>query len=366
MGGFSQPNWLSGVTLGFVSTLFTALGLVLQKYSHISNERAGKGVAYYKQPWWILGFLVFLIGQLLNLIAMALAPQAMLSAIGALSLVFNTVFAWCVLSERLPRRGTVYMASMLLGVLLVVANTPRAPSLEIGKRETETTQHIVQHSVLEPQFLSCFAGISFVLILLYFLAKYHVESALPFFWALASAAGASYSVTLFKCESLLVSQAFGWWSRSEFYVVGCVAIGISVLQVHMLNKALRNGEAVTVVPTFFACGLLLQLLQAQLAYEELDALSGLRPVLGFLVGVGLVFGGTVGILLADVFADEDEFDEEIQPADAFTPLAPRSPPRTPGGARKALQALGSGEFRASFDGEDRVYTVSLAGPMGIA
>lgn len=363
MGVFDQHNWLSGVTLGFVSTLFTALGLVVQKYSHISNARAGKGRAYYKQPWWIIGLLVFLVGQLLNLVALALAPQAMLSAVGALSLVFNTFFAWCILSERLPRRGTAYMASMLLGVLLVVANTPLAPPAEGGERET--TQHIVQNSILETEFLFFFVGISCVLILLYFVVKYHFESALPFFWALASASGASYSVTLFKCESLLVSQAVGWWRRSEFYVVGCVALGISVLQVHMLNKALRNGEAVTVVPAFFACGLLLQLLQAQLAYEELDALSGLGPVLGFLLGVGLVLGGTVGILLADVFADEDGLDEEIQPADAFTPLAPRSP-RTPGSSLKVLQSLGSSEFRASFDGEDRFYTVSLAGPMGIA
>eukprot|EP00930_Biecheleria_cincta_P097618 TRINITY_DN89320_c0_g1_i1.p1 TRINITY_DN89320_c0_g1~~TRINITY_DN89320_c0_g1_i1.p1 ORF type:complete len:363 (-),score=62.92 TRINITY_DN89320_c0_g1_i1:19-1107(-) len=362
MGAFGNPNWKTGVTLGLVSTLFTALGLVLQKYSHISNERAGKGIAYFKQPWWLVGLLVFLVGQLLNLIAMALAPQAMLSAIGALSLVFNTVFARCILSERLPRGGTVFMASMLLGVLLVVANTPRAQSTESGEREA--AHHVVQNSILEIDFLSFFVLISLVLILLYFLVKYRFESALPFFWALASAAGASYSVTLFKCESLLVSQAFGWWRRSDFYVVGCIAISISVLQVHLLNKGLKHGEAVTVVPAFFACGLLLQLLQAQLAYEELDALSGLRPVLGFLLGVGLVLGGTVGILLADVFADE--VDEEIQPADAFTPLASRSPPRTPGSSRKALKHLDSMEFRASFDGEDRVYTVSLAGPMGIA
>lgn len=361
MGIFINDQWIAGVILGLVSTLFTALGLVLQKYSHICNERGGKGVAYYKQPCWLGGFLVFLVGQLLNLAAMAFAPQAMLSAIGALSLVFNTTFAWCLLSERMPKRGMVYMALMLLGVLLVVISTPRPPPTDSGE-PTKTPQQIVLNSILEIEFLFSFVCIFLLLILLYFLAKYQLESALPFFWALASAAGASYSVTFFKCESLLVAHGHGWWRQSEFYMVGCTAIATSVLQVHMLNKALRHGEAMTIVPSFFAFGLLLQLLQAQLAYEELDALSGLRSVLGFLLGLGLVLGGTVGILLADVFADSDGQDEEIQTANTSTPLAPR----TPGSGHKVLKSLGSSQFRGSFDGEDRSYTVSFTGDMGIA
>ncbi|CAE8596817.1 unnamed protein product, partial [Polarella glacialis] len=111
-----------------VASALTALGLVLQKYSHTDNERCGKTRLYYKQPWWLMGLAIFGIGQAVNLIAMALTPQTMLSCLGALSLVFNAVFAWSILRETVRTSEILPMAGMILGALLVVASTPVAPS----------------------------------------------------------------------------------------------------------------------------------------------------------------------------------------------------------------------------------------------
>jgi hypothetical protein len=108
------------------------------------------------------------------------------------------------------------------------------------------------------------------------------------FWAYTTACASGYTVTLFKAAAEVLKYSSHTFSSVVFYVVIGIAVALCLLQIHTLNLALRLGSAVTVVPVYFCLGMLMQLLQAHIAYKELHLLTLPRDIVPFFIGVGLV------------------------------------------------------------------------------
>ena len=85
----------------------------------------------------------------------------------------------------------------------------------------------------------------------------------------------------------------GWWRNLELYALAAVALGIVAMQITSMNQGLRHADVVIVIPTFFALGVLFSLVQAQLAFGELNELKGLQNIIIF--GAGVVLAGAQGI-----------------------------------------------------------------------
>lgn len=362
------PTWLWGILLCIVSAALTALGLVLQKYSHTENERNGlegkENRKYYQQPIWLVGMAIFIVGQLVNLGAMALTPQTMLSCLGGLSLVFNTTYAHLLLGERLRLPEIAAMAAMITGAVLVVTSTPVRPYHRIYAGD-------IVHDLLQPRFLIPAASISALLVCITLVSAHRLPDLKPFSWALTCAACSSYSVTLFKCGAELVFSTRRCWLHPEIYVITLIALWTCVVQVHTLNLALRKGDVTQVIPTFFALGVLFSLVQANLAFGELNDLHGTSTVLRFVLGVTLVVGSTIAMVHVQSTGAEDVANLEA-PDQEQTPLLTkdRKTSSEPSLRRNhwSLHSLSLTRtaHSMSFDDAEQFLTLSVTGPLGIA
>lgn len=357
----SMPDWLIGACICIASNALTALGLVTQKYSHMQNELAQEKRKYYKQPLWGVGMAVFLFGQVINLAAMALCPQAMLSCLGGTSLVFNTMYARLILREQLRLVQALAMATMMLGAVFVVMSAP--------VRDTPAVVYPwqVTAALLKNYFVAITLTLAVSIGIFAIVTKLHFPHLKPVVWALTCATCGSYSMTFFKCAAEVMALSSHCWQHFEIYCLGVLACWCALMQVHSMNLALRWGNAVTVVPTFFALGVLCQLALSQLAFEELSELKGASRICSFCVGVSLVVASTIAIVNATSLKPEprgEDEEEQSMPLLRNTSKAASDPGmfRT---SSSLLDVLSAQEFRASFD-DERIYTVSFAGPMGIA
>eukprot|EP00435_Cladocopium_sp_Y103_P018144 s80_g4.t1 len=256
------PTWLWGVLLCVLSNCLTALGLVTQKMVHLQNEKTGKTLFsenratfwmvdgfhlawvqtvekwanYFRQPWWIAGMSCFLVGQAANIPAMAFAPQTMLSCLGGLALVFNSVYAHILLGETVKWKEVVVMCAMVAGAVLVVSVTPVSTEKKVYANQ-------IFHSILKPSFLITAGGVVVTLVCLRILSKFRPHPVKIIFLGLTCAATGSYSMTLFKCGAEVVSSTSRWWLNAELYALGLVALGIVVIQITSMNQGLRHGDS---------------------------------------------------------------------------------------------------------------------------
>jgi len=354
------PTWLWGVFLCVLSNCLTALGLVTQKMAHLQNEKTGKkGFNYLRQPWWIAGMCSFVLGQAANIPAMAFAPQTMLSCLGGLSLVFNSTYAHLLLGERLKWREMVVMFAMVVGAVLVVSVTPVSTAKKVYANQ-------IFASILKPAFVITAAGVGMTLIALKILSKFRPQPLKIVFLGLTCAATGSYSMTFFKCGAEVVSSTSRWWLNLELYVLAVVALGIVVIQITSMNQGLRHGDVVIVIPTFFALGVLFSLVQAQLAFGELNDLHGAANIALFVSGVFLVIGSTVALLM--LHSDDNE-DAPLPTDSEQVPLLHRDHSSEPTLKRDhwsvtSLSPLGMP--RGSVDNIHELSLISVTGPMGVA
>jgi len=347
------PLWLCGVFTCLLASALTALGMDLQKLSHTLNEKSKKPVTYYRQPCWIVGFSIFLIAQFINLASMSMAPQVMLSALGATALIFNAFFAWFLLDEKLQASELLIMFGLILAVVVVIGATPTG-------QETTLKQETLDN-ILYPLFTSYFLSIAGTLALGLTLSRFAVvwwrPDLSPLSWALCSAVASGYSVNTFRTVSELLTT---WttthpWMNWRCYATLLAALHFGALQVYCLNRALkhRTGSAMTVVPVYFSLSILAQLGISQLV--ELNVPVRLMPAalwsFGILCILGLIF-----LLVRMKISSEDDYAETL-PLKAKDDRLPVTQKR---GSEYDIEA-----FQNSFEGKQRTITTSLTGPLGI-
>lgn len=148
------PIWIQGTLVSLFGSTLTALGLVLQKQSHgerldgdTSSEEASK--FYWTQPRWLLGFLIFLAAQLINMVAMAMAPQAILSCLGSWTLVCNTFFARTLLKETVTHHQVVAVCGLMVSAAAVIYSAPRPSD---SKESTFATVTFLAKRFVSPEF----------------------------------------------------------------------------------------------------------------------------------------------------------------------------------------------------------------------
>lgn len=122
-----ESDWIYGIIQCVVGSTFTTLGLTIQKLSFSQNDILPIGLqkSFILQPLWVVGFLIFLIGQLFSFLAMAYISQSVIACLSALSLVSNAVFAPCLLQESLTYFHIFSLACIIFGCLAVTLCSDR-------------------------------------------------------------------------------------------------------------------------------------------------------------------------------------------------------------------------------------------------
>ena len=115
---------LIGVSIALIGTTVSNFGVNLQKYAQIRllalppEER----VSFFKYPFWIVGFVVALIGNILTaIIALSFVPQSIVAPIYSFTLVANLFWAKVFLKETFAKTDFIGVFFIVVGAILAVA-----------------------------------------------------------------------------------------------------------------------------------------------------------------------------------------------------------------------------------------------------
>lgn len=384
-----MDEYVLGVSLSASGATTTALGLVLQKYSHERNALSDKPVVYYMQFWWVVGFSIFMLSQILNMVAMGLAPQTVLSALGAMCLIFSALFGWWLLGERPEKLDQLMMVLSTVGILCLMSGAPSV-GIPFSGDALDVLEAMAKPVVFGVSVLLAMALIGF-----FALASFMFPQLMPPAFALLAAILTGYTVAAFKGVGLSLVHGSSLWVQPSFYTLILLGCFFGIAQMHALNKGLQQGEALVVVPIYYASGILAQILTGGLVFNELQGFSGTAQAVRF-------WGGTVVLVLCifgmsysrisveqniEVVPSERDslllaarerslsvewklhrlrglsLDADVIEGDqagANCPTTLISP------ERRRLSSLDAGAFPESFGESPRKYVVSMTGPTLVA
>ncbi|KAI0073129.1 hypothetical protein K474DRAFT_1666969 [Panus rudis PR-1116 ss-1] len=104
-----------GITVGLLASFIQSLGLTIQRKSHVQNQALPEECrkVEHRRPLWLLGFGIFISSNLFgSIFQIASLPVVILAPLGAVSLLWNAVFARILL-------GDAFSIWMALGTLLI-------------------------------------------------------------------------------------------------------------------------------------------------------------------------------------------------------------------------------------------------------
>ena len=127
-GASSSGEFVLGIALCLLGAGATNLGLTFQKLSFMRNDllEPTKQRRAAQQPLWLFGLVVFLAGQILNLLAFGYTGQALAATLGSFSLVTNGILAPLLLGEKLTKTMVLSIGIIVFGSALVVFSSSRA------------------------------------------------------------------------------------------------------------------------------------------------------------------------------------------------------------------------------------------------
>ncbi|KIJ68446.1 hypothetical protein HYDPIDRAFT_36916 [Hydnomerulius pinastri MD-312] len=119
-----------GIFIGLLASFVQSLGLAIQRRSHVLNSQLPEPErkVEHRRPLWLLGFAIFLTSNIFgSFIQIASLPVVILAPLGAVSLLWNALFARLLLRPPLIL-GTALIAggAALIAVYGIVPETPRS------------------------------------------------------------------------------------------------------------------------------------------------------------------------------------------------------------------------------------------------
>ena len=162
--GKSFNYWYLGVLLSICASICSNLGVNMQKFSMTKEQtRKGENRAYICQPLWAVGLVLVIAGSVGDFVALGFAAQSLAVPVGALTMVFNVLFAHYWLGEDLNRKDMLATFMVMIGVVCVAAFGNKKPQC--------FSMNDLLLLYTEPFFLGYVAVLIPLLMILYFLAN---------------------------------------------------------------------------------------------------------------------------------------------------------------------------------------------------
>ena len=272
--GLGSASPRTGALLAFASSFFIGASFIVKKKglrlaAASSFARASSnGFSYLRQPLWWAGFLTLTLGEAANFAAYAYAPAAVVTPLGAFSILVAALGAQALLNERLTVPMAVGCLLICLGAVPLVLHAP--PDVPL------TSLSEVASLAQSPSFLL------FLLTLLCAvgaLARW-VEPA----HGLASPLPAVLICSLVGSLSVLLCKALGCalrlvfagseslLSREVLALAGVLGVCVTV-QMGYLNKALDAFQTGRVTPIYYALFTSLSLVASAVLYRDWERSS---------------------------------------------------------------------------------------------
>jgi drug/metabolite transporter (DMT)-like permease len=287
-----ERRTLLGVCVSLVGHSTSALGLNLQRYAHVMKSDQ----PLVRRLPWLIGMACIALCEVINFVAMSLAPVSIITPLGAFSVIASAVFGNLLFSEPVTRTGILGIACITIGTILIVTNGPSS--------SRDFTVEQFKDLIARPYVIAYICGIAAVMVFLGIFGRNNLFGIL----GLASL-GAANSIVISKALSTFVKVSIfeaNQLSKLLPYILAVVLVLSLVLQVRMVNRALENHKCYIVNSLYFVMLTLMTVINATIVYGEMIAVAGVAAVL-FTAGAA---GVVVGVYLLAVTKDDAASDEE--------------------------------------------------------
>lgn len=319
--GLTEWCWLIGIILTLLGATLTVVGLMVQKRSHHVKDMPlfDKPVPYWMQGPWVLGGVIWISGNMLCWVALGLAPQSILASMNCLNIIITIIIAPWFLGEKVSHQTLRAAGLLLVGTAWVIASGPK-------DYQVRTLPSIVQ-ALTKLQSICAFGLTIGFLIGMTVLACVRWERKLaPTLtyaqFTIVSAIFAWYSTLLSKSTAKVIAASVQLWSPMYknwvFWAFSAGFVLAAVAQGHLLNMALKYGNAVHVIPLYEALSMTGQIVVGGLVFDEFASL-GVLGHLSFWPGVGIVLLG-MSLLAFEARDSMAELNDENTPLKVHRPL----------------------------------------------
>ncbi|KAF9431805.1 hypothetical protein BGZ76_011679 [Entomortierella beljakovae] len=364
--GPTTHNFVLGISIAVATSFIQSLGLTIQRKSHVLNEAIHPKELRRQacqRPLWHLGFHTYILSNLTGTIfSIGYLPVIILAPLGAVTLVFNALFARLLLGDHFSRQSALGTFLILLGAVMIglfgIVPEP-SHSLEDLIQLWKRPAFIIYFSLIEFTVVSLLVGNRIVEMMLKRNAKanisnsqlhYHLRSGSnsmnpdsnvnhpfrynKFFGRLLGklspnrikmVLGISYGVVggMLSSQALLFAKSAielliltiingknQFENPLSWFLVIALAVS-ALLQLYYLNKGLRLCDTVLLVPLSFCAYNVSCLFNGLVYYNQWGRLYWWQILL-VLFGISQVLVGVLVLAwrpLPEEYSDQDSTDE---------------------------------------------------------
>ena len=123
--------WYTGVIVAITGCLIDATGWMIEKKSHIQLQEKcaalnkSESVKYLCSGYWWCGFIIHSIGTIIFAISLGLGKQSLITPLQSFTLLFNAIFAWKFLKEKLSKIQIFGTITIIIGCAFTIAFGPK-------------------------------------------------------------------------------------------------------------------------------------------------------------------------------------------------------------------------------------------------
>ncbi|KAJ6186009.1 hypothetical protein N7519_007310 [Penicillium mononematosum] len=262
----------------------------------------GNRKSYLKSPYWWVGIVLMVVGEMGNFMAYGFAPASIVSPLGVVALISNCIIAPCLLKEKFRKRDLWGVIVSVAGAVVVVLSA-KSSEEQIGPGE-------IWASITRWEF-ELYLGLTTSLIigLMWASHQYGSRSILIDVGLVALFGG--YTALSTKGVSSLLSGTL--WHVITFpitYLLVFVLVSSALMQIRYINRALQRFDSTQVIPTQFVLFTLAVIIGSAVLYRDFESITAERAA-KFVGGCLLTFLGVYFITSGRVPADnESSFSSE--------------------------------------------------------
>ncbi|KAF5199415.1 Magnesium transporter nipa2 [Thalictrum thalictroides] len=282
MGGISSDN-VHGLVLAVASSIFIGSSFIVKKKglkkAGVNGTRAGSGgYSYLFEPWWWVGMITMVVGEIANFAAYAFAPAILVTPLGALSIIVSAVLAHFILEEKLHIFGVLGCVLCMVGSTIIVLHAPlEKPITSVKELWTLATEPVL---------------VLVAVLILKFAPKFG-QSHMLVYIGICSLMG---SLTVMSVKALGIALKLTFEGKNQFkyyqtWIFTVVVIVCCLSQLNYLNKALDTFNTAVISPVYYVMFTSLTIFASVIMFKDWDSQNA-SQIASELCGFVVILAGT--------------------------------------------------------------------------
>ncbi|XP_026732314.1 magnesium transporter NIPA2 [Trichoplusia ni] len=298
---YNSSHFSIGLTLAIASSVFIGSSFIIKKVALKKLQLSGNvrasagGFAYLRQWLWWLGLLTMGIGEAANLLAYAFAPAALVTPLGALSVLVAAILSSKFLNEKLNFIGKIACLLCIIGSIVFVIHSPKSEEID--------SFSMLVDKLFDYSFVSYVGSICVMsLIIKFVFVPRFGNTNITIYLLLCSSIG---SLTVVSCKGVAlgvresISGEVNNFSHYMFWLLFLTAVGCIMVQMNYLNKSLDIFNTSIVTPVYYVMFTILVIVASGILFKEWDHMS-LPDIIGCLCGFLIVI---IAVFMLNAFKD---------------------------------------------------------------